>query len=102
VNCLPFTLDQYGRTVASCSVEGVDLGQWRVRNGLALDWPQYSKRKYVMRSVKPSKPGEGYGQAAMSSRGYIEYAFGRAEVRPIARMMRTRIRRSKRESCGSR
>src|ERR1700738_5661944 len=46
VNCLPITLDQYRRTVASCSVEGVDLGQWLVRNGLALDWPQYSKGKY--------------------------------------------------------
>src|SRR3981189_1578772 len=46
VNCLPITLDQYGRTVASCSVEGVDLGLWLVRNGLALDWPQYSKGKY--------------------------------------------------------
>jgi endonuclease YncB( thermonuclease family) len=46
VNCLPITLDQYGRTVASCSVDGVDLGQWLVRNGLALDWPQYSKGKY--------------------------------------------------------
>ncbi len=46
VNCLPITLDQYGRTVASCSVEGVDLGQWLVRNGLALDWPPFSKGKY--------------------------------------------------------
>src|SRR5438094_9798737 len=34
VNCLPITLDQYGRTVASCSVDDVDLGQWLVRGGL--------------------------------------------------------------------
>src|SRR5205823_7895342 len=46
VNCLPITLDQYGRTVASCSVDDVDLGQWLVRGGLAQDWPQYSKGKY--------------------------------------------------------
>ena len=46
VNCLPISLDRYGRTVATCSVGGADLGDWLVRNGLALDWPQYSKRKY--------------------------------------------------------
>jgi endonuclease YncB( thermonuclease family) len=46
VDCVPVSLDQYGRTVASCSVGGVDLGDWLVRNGFALDWPQYSKGKY--------------------------------------------------------
>src|SRR6202048_5616039 len=45
----------------------------------------------TMLSVKPSAPGEGCGQAAMSSRGYIEFAFGQAEVRPIARMTPTLI-----------
>jgi endonuclease YncB( thermonuclease family) len=42
VSCTPITLDRYGRTVASCSVDAADLGDWLVRNGLALDWPQYS------------------------------------------------------------
>lgn len=42
----PSNLDQYGRTVATCSVRGVDLGEWLVSNGLALDWPQYSKGMY--------------------------------------------------------
>jgi endonuclease YncB( thermonuclease family) len=28
------------------TVNGVDLADWLVRNGLALDWPQYSKGKY--------------------------------------------------------
>jgi Staphylococcal nuclease homologue len=36
VSCVPISLDQYGRTVATCSVGGVDLGEWLVRNGLAL------------------------------------------------------------------
>jgi len=35
-----------GRTVAVCSIDGVDLAEWLVRNGLALDWPTYSKGKY--------------------------------------------------------
>ena len=46
VNCSPLSLDQYGRTVATCSVGGNDLGEWLVRKGLALDWPQYSKGRY--------------------------------------------------------
>ena len=35
VSCTPISLDQYGRTVATCSVDGADLGQWLVSNGLA-------------------------------------------------------------------
>jgi len=46
----------------------------------------------LKRSVKPSTPGEGCGQAATSSRGYIEYASGRPEFRPIARTTLTLIR----------
>ena len=46
VNCSPLSLDPYGRTVATCSVGGTDLGEWLVRKGLALDWPQYSKGRY--------------------------------------------------------
>jgi endonuclease YncB( thermonuclease family) len=46
IDCAPVSLDQYRGTVATCSVDGVDLADWLVRNGLALDWPQYSKGKY--------------------------------------------------------
>jgi endonuclease YncB( thermonuclease family) len=46
VSCISISLDQYGRTVATCSVGGLDLGEWLVRNGLALDWPQYSRGRY--------------------------------------------------------
>src|SRR5689334_11275214 len=48
VTCTPINLDQYGRTVATCTLgsPGPDLGHWLVANGLALDWPLYSKGKY--------------------------------------------------------
>jgi endonuclease YncB( thermonuclease family) len=46
VDCSQVGLDQYRRTVAVCSIDGVYLGKWLVRNGLALDWPRYSKGKY--------------------------------------------------------
>jgi endonuclease YncB( thermonuclease family) len=48
VTCIPTNLDQYGRTVAVCSVGGADIGAWLVSNGLALDWPRYSKSKYEL------------------------------------------------------
>jgi endonuclease YncB( thermonuclease family) len=59
VNCLPISLDRYGRTVATCSVGDADLGDWLVRNGLALDWPQYSKRKYDDAQRDAEQAGRG-------------------------------------------
>jgi endonuclease YncB( thermonuclease family) len=46
VSCIPLNLDQFGRTVATCSVGDTDLGEWLVGKGLALDWPRFSKRRY--------------------------------------------------------
>lgn len=46
VNCVPVSLNPYGRTVATCTVAGRDLAEWLVLSGLALDWPQYSKGRY--------------------------------------------------------
>ncbi len=59
VDCLPVSLDQYGRTVAVCSIGGVDLAGWLVRNGRALDWPQYSKGKYDKAQRDADHAGRG-------------------------------------------
>src|ERR1700687_1796927 len=59
VNCLPISLDRYGRTLATCLVGGADLGDWLVRNGFALDWPQYSKRKYDDAQREAEHAGRG-------------------------------------------
>jgi len=59
VSCLPISLDRYGRTVATCSAAGADLGQWLVQNGLALDWPQYSKGKYGADQRGAEQAGRG-------------------------------------------
>jgi endonuclease YncB( thermonuclease family) len=59
IDCSPVNLDQYGRTVAACSVDGVDLADWLVRNGLALDWPQYSKGKYDKAQRDAEHAGRG-------------------------------------------
>jgi endonuclease YncB( thermonuclease family) len=59
VSCLPISLDRYGRTVATCKVGGADLSDWLVRNGLALDWPEYSKRKYDAAQGDAEQAGRG-------------------------------------------
>jgi endonuclease YncB( thermonuclease family) len=59
VSCLPISLDRYGRTLATCYVGGVDLADWLVRNGLALDWPEYSKRKYNATQREAEEAGRG-------------------------------------------
>lgn len=46
VNCSPVSSDPYARSVAICSVDGTNLGEWLVRKGLAVDWPQYSKGQH--------------------------------------------------------
>ena len=59
VSCVPFSLDQYGRTVASCAVGGVDIEEWLVRSGLALDWPRYSWRQYDAAQRDAERAGRG-------------------------------------------
>jgi endonuclease YncB( thermonuclease family) len=59
VDCSPVSLDQYRRTVAVCSIDGVDLAEWLVRNGLALDWPLYSKGKYDKAQSEADHAGRG-------------------------------------------
>jgi hypothetical protein len=77
------------RTVATCLSAAQTSGiVW-----CATVWPwtgrNIQNESTMMCSVRPSRLGAGCGQAATSSRGFTGYAFGRAVVRPIARMMRT-------------
>jgi endonuclease YncB( thermonuclease family) len=47
VSCEQVDVDRYKRVVAFCSVDHADLGEWLVRQGLAVDWPRYSRGKYA-------------------------------------------------------
>ncbi|OSI72318.1 nuclease [Bradyrhizobium canariense] len=76
VNCVPVSLDPYGRTVATCSVASVDLGEWLVRNGLALDWPQYSKGRYREAEREAERTGQGLWKGS-----YVEPWLYRACIR---------------------
>ncbi|WP_338107437.1 thermonuclease family protein [Bradyrhizobium yuanmingense] len=46
VSCSRVATDRHRRTVAVCSVDGVDLAGWLVSQGHALDWPRFSTAKY--------------------------------------------------------
>ena len=46
VTCADKGRDRYGRTVATCAVDGSDLGSMMVNLGYALDWPKYSHGAY--------------------------------------------------------
>jgi endonuclease YncB( thermonuclease family) len=69
-------LDQYGRTVATCSVGDADLGEWLVHNGLALDWPRFSKGRYEADQRDAERAGRG-----IWSGSYVEPWLYRACIR---------------------
>jgi endonuclease YncB( thermonuclease family) len=76
IDCAPVSLDQYGQTFAVCSVDGVDIADWLVRNGFALDWPQYSKGKYDRAQRDAEHAGRGIWQGS-----YVEPWLFRACIR---------------------
>jgi endonuclease YncB( thermonuclease family) len=76
VNCTPMNLDQYGRTVATCSTGGADLGEWLVRSGLALDWPLFSKGRYEGAQHNAERAGRGIWKGS-----YVEPWLYRACIR---------------------
>jgi endonuclease YncB( thermonuclease family) len=83
VDCSPLSLDQYGPTVATCSVGGTDLGEWLVRKGLALDWPQYSKGRYGEAQRDAERTGLGIWKGSYVE-PWLYRACIRANGKPIA------------------
>lgn len=59
VSCEGVGNDQYGRVVAVCTIDGEDIAIWLVRNGLAFDWPRYSKGKYTAAQKEAERAGRG-------------------------------------------
>lgn len=47
VHCAPDGTETHGRTVATCTVDGVDLGEQMVSQGWARDWPRFSHGVYA-------------------------------------------------------
>ena len=80
VSCMPMNLDQYGRTVATCSVDNSDLGLWLVDNGLALDWPRFSMKRYEAAQHDAERAGRGIWRGS-----YVEPWLYRACIRAQGR-----------------
>lgn len=59
VSCIDIDERTYKRVVAICTVDGVDLADWLVRQGLALDWPKYSKGDYAAAQTEAERAGRG-------------------------------------------
>ena len=76
INCVPVSLDPYGRTVATCSVAGRDLGEWLVQNGLALDWPNTRRAGITKLSARLSAPAREFWKGS-----YVEPWLYRACIR---------------------
>jgi hypothetical protein len=94
IDCVSVSLGQYRRTVAVCSIDGVDLAEWLVRNGLALDGRHTQRASTIRPNVMPIMPGEGCGRAATLSRGCFALASGKPGSRVTVRTMRTRALKS--------
>lgn len=69
VACVEVDRDQYRRSVAVCSAGKVDLADWLVRGGLAIDWPRYSKGDYAAPKPKPTASKAACGADDLSSPG---------------------------------
>jgi endonuclease YncB( thermonuclease family) len=59
VTCIPVGLDRYRRTVAICTVAELDIAEWLVSSGLALDWPRFSGRRYERFQVEAKRAHRG-------------------------------------------
>ena len=59
VECVEVDRDRYKRAVSVCTVGGADIADWLVRNGLALDWPQYSKGDYAAAQAEAKREHRG-------------------------------------------
>ena len=67
VSCIEVERDRYDRSVAVCTVDNIDLADWLVRNGLAFDWPRYSKNAYAeaQRQAEQNERGLWTGSFSM-------------------------------------
>jgi endonuclease YncB( thermonuclease family) len=72
-DCERVTTDRYGRTVAICRVNGLDLGAAMVRRGLAWAYTKYSVR-YVAEEALARIEGKG-----VHARSYTQPAEWRSQ-----------------------
>jgi endonuclease YncB( thermonuclease family) len=63
VSCVARDTDRYGRTIAVCSQNGVDLNGWMVAEGWAVAYQQYSQ-DYVLIEAEARRTGRNIWSGA--------------------------------------
>ena len=63
VTCVARDQDRYGRIIATCSVDGADLGAFMVKSGHALAYQRYS-HAYIDHEIRAQSAGIGMWQGA--------------------------------------
>lgn len=81
VRCEPESIDRYGRTVASCSVDGRDVGAIIVADGLARAYARYSDR-YLAGEAEARAAGRGLWQA--DAQAPWDWRRSRGKTTPLA------------------
>lgn len=67
VTCTQTDTDKYGRVVAYCVIGGLDLGEFMVRAGMAVDYTRYDPEgKYVEAQQDAKTAGRGIWQGAFT------------------------------------
>lgn len=84
VQCVEVDRDRYARAVAVCTVAGVDLAEWLVKNGLALDWPRYSQGAYAIVQSEAKQKNIGLWGGRFNEPGAIVNAGNNLERQLIA------------------
>ncbi|WP_300589040.1 thermonuclease family protein [Marivita sp.] len=79
--CTALDTDQYGRTVAKCSVDGQDVGERLVREGLAFAYRQYGM-DYDLAEKGAAVNGRGLHATGVMSPAAFRSA-QRAQARPV-------------------
>jgi len=57
--CIIRDRDRYGRIVASCMVDGIEIASAMVRFGMARDWPRYSGGAYAEEEAEARRERRG-------------------------------------------
>ena len=59
VDCTSVNQDRFGRTVARCTADGVDLGGELVSEGLARDYTRFSRGRYLPEETRARRERVG-------------------------------------------
>jgi endonuclease YncB( thermonuclease family) len=59
ITCAERDVDGYGRTVATCAVDGHDIGAAMVRSGWAVDYERYSGGAYAAEQLEAEQAQRG-------------------------------------------